>query len=220
MATATDPRPTNQAKDAAGKVASQATDRASSVAQTAKSEARTVTADAKDQAADVLHKSRSELRDRAGDQTAALSSTLGDLAGQLGSMADGTDDPDAPMARLAKSAAHQLQDRAERLDDGGFDGMVSDLKRFARNRPGAFLLGSVAAGFAIGRLAKHADLQQAGEHAKNAASPSEDVEGQGAVGAGPAGASSSAPADDENRAVPGGAVGGGAPTTPVAGGRP
>ena len=41
-----------------------------------------------------------------------------------------------------------------------------DAKRFARNRPGAFMLGSIAAGFAVGRLAKHANVQQVVDSAK------------------------------------------------------
>jgi vacuolar-type H+-ATPase subunit H len=163
--------------DAAGEVKGHAKDRADDVAQNAKTEARGVASDAKDQAADVLHKSREELRERASDQTKTLSSTLGDLAGQLDTMADGSDDPKAQVAQLAKSAAGQLQKSADRLDDGGFDGLVDDMKRFARNRPGAFLLGAVATGFAVGRLAKHADLQQAGEQAKQAASPADAAGG-------------------------------------------
>lgn len=173
-------RETNdQTKGAAGEVAGHAKGRADDVAQNAKAEARGVASDAKDQAADVLDKSRVELRERAGEQAKALSSTLGDLAGQLDTMADGSDDPEAQVARLAKSAAGQLQKSADRLDDGGLDGLMDDMKRFARNRPGAFLLGAVATGFAVGRLAKHADLQQAGEQAKQAASPEDESQGSG-----------------------------------------
>lgn len=170
MQAETDPK-SEQAKAAASDVADHASEQASQVAGTAKSEARTVVADAKDQAADVLGKSRAELSERASEQTKALSSTLGDLAGQLDTMADGSDDPDAQIARLAKSAAGSMQRSAERLDEGGFDGLLDDVKRFARNRPGAFMLGAVATGFAVGRLAKHADLKQAGEKAKDAATP-------------------------------------------------
>ena len=42
----------------------------------------------------------------------------------------------------------------------------TSLKRFARNRPGTFLLGGVGAGFAVGRLLRHADLKEIGHAAK------------------------------------------------------
>lgn len=199
MSTQTEPDTgTDKAKAAASEVAGQAGDQAGAVADTAKSEAKTVVADAKEQAADVLHKSRTELRDRAGEQTKALSSTLGDFATQLTAMADGGGDPQSQVARLAKSAADQMHQGAQRLDEGGLDGLAADLKDFARNRPGAFLLGSVAAGFAIGRLAKHADLQQSAQKAKDAATPDDgpgssptnagggDQGGQQAMGSGSA----------------------------------
>lgn len=175
MSTQTEPDPgTDQAKAAASDVADHASDKASEVAGSAKSEAKSVVADAKDQAATVLHQSRGELRDRASEQAKALSSTLGDFASQLGDMAGGSSDPDAPMARLASSVSDSMHQGAQRLDEGGVDGLLDDVKRFARNRPGAFLLASVAAGFAVGRLAKHADLQQSAQHAKDAATPDDD----------------------------------------------
>ena len=162
---------TGQAKQAASEVKGHATDKAGDVARTAKAEARSVVDDARDQAAGVVSTTRTELKARASEQTKTLSTTLDDIGQQLGGMADNSDDPEAQVAKLARSAADTLGSQARRLDDGGLDGMVDDVKRFARNRPGAFLLGTVAAGFAIGRLAKHADLQQSKEKAQEQLDP-------------------------------------------------
>lgn len=162
---------TDQARKAAAEVKGHAADRASDVAGTAKAEARSVVDDARDQAAGVVSTTRTELKARASEQTATLSTTLDDIGRQLGGMAANSDDPEAQVAKLARSAADTLGSQARRLDDGGLDGMVDDVKRFARNRPGAFLLGTVVAGFAIGRLAKHADLQQSAEAAKQQIDP-------------------------------------------------
>lgn len=167
---------TQQGKQAASNVKDDAQGKASDVAAGAKREARTVAADAKEQASEVVGTARDELRGQAAEQTKTLSSTLDDFGRQLSSMADSSEVPQAQVAQLARSAADQLSSQAERLDSGGFDGLIDDTKRFARNRPGAFLLGSVVAGFAIGRLAKHADLKQAGQHAK------ETVDNSGASG--------------------------------------
>lgn len=164
--TDTSPSTTEQGKQAATDVAQHAHDKATEVAGTAKGEARSVANDARNQAAEVLGTARSELRTQAAGQAKTLSATLGDLGRQLGDMADGSSEPDAQVAQLARSAADSLSQRAERIDEGGIDGVIDDVKRLARNRPGAFLLGSIAAGFAIGRLAKHADLNQAKEQAK------------------------------------------------------
>lgn len=165
--TDTNQNTTEQGKQAASEVAQHAQGKAGEVAGTAKSEARSVASDAKNQAAQVLDTARSELRTQAADQAKTLSTTLNDIGRQLGDMADSSDEPDAQVAQLARSAADMLSQRAERMNEGGIEGVVDDMKRFARNRPGSFLLGSIAAGFAIGRLAKHADLDQVKEQAKS-----------------------------------------------------
>jgi len=157
----------DDAKQAAGDVASHGKEKAAGVASSAHSEARSVAADAKDRAADVVGTAREELRSQAASQAETLSATLSDVGRQLGDMADSSSDPEAQVAQLARSAADTLSRRAERIDDSGLDGVIDDAKRFARNRPGAFLLGSIAAGFAIGRLVKHADTDQARDHAKD-----------------------------------------------------
>lgn len=162
---------TGNAQQAAGDLAHDGKARAGEVAGTAKDEARSVARDARDQASDVLGTARSELRTQAAEQAKTLSATLSDVSRQLGGMANGSDEPDAQVAQLARSAADSLSQRARRIDENGIDGVIDDVRRFARNRPGAFLLGSIAAGFAIGRLAKHADLQQAGEHIKDELDP-------------------------------------------------
>ena len=45
-------------------------------------------------------------------------------------------------------------------------GAITDLKRFARQRPGAFLAGALATGFVTGRLLKAADTHSLMEAAK------------------------------------------------------
>ena len=155
------------AKRAATQVAEEATTNAREVARTAKSEARSVARDARDHAADVLQTARSELRDQASEQAQNLAATLEDFGQQLAEMADASSEPESPMSQLVRSASDTMSQRARRIDQHGIDSVVDDLKRFARNRPAAFLLSSVAVGFAIGRLAKHADLREIADHAKD-----------------------------------------------------
>ena len=176
---------TEMAKGAASDVAREATQAAVGVKETAKTEVRSVVSDATEKAGEMMRTTHDELRSQVTAKTKDLSSTLDDIARQLSSMAESADDPQSPVAQLAHTAADQIRRQGQRLDEGGLEEIVSDVKRFARNRPGAFLLGTVAAGFAVGRLAKHADLKQTVEQATNELSGGEPGE-PGSVGGGSA----------------------------------
>ena len=172
----TDSNTLDTTKDAASDLAHQTSSHVRDVVGTTGAEARSVMHDARDQASEVMNTARSELRSQAVTQAESLSKTLGDFGAQLMDMARGNADAGSQVSQLAQSAGQTLADRARRLDEQGIDGVVSDVKRFARNRPGAFVFGSVALGFAIGRLAKHADLGEVAQHAK--AELSNDTEPQ------------------------------------------
>ena len=164
--TTSSPGPADAARGAASEVAGEATSAAADVKDTVKDEVGSVISDATERAGSVLRSSQEELRTQAEHKAQDLSSTLDNAARQLGSMADAAEDPDSPVAQLSRSAAQQLRKQSQRLEQGGLDGLVEDARRFARNRPGAFMLSTVAAGFAVGRLAKHANLKQAADTAK------------------------------------------------------
>lgn len=152
---------------ASSKVAEDASSKVGDVAATAKAEVGSVARHARDQAANVLGSTRAQLRTQADEQARSLSQSLEDLARQLSAMAKQNDEPDSQLSQLVGSAGDTLSDRARRLDQDGLDGLVDDVRRLSRNRPVAFLVGSVAVGFGLGRLAKHADLQQIADTARN-----------------------------------------------------
>jgi len=162
------------AKGAASDVASEATSAAADVKETAKTEVRSVVSEATDRAGQVMQTTRSELRSQVADKTSSFASSLDGIAQQLQSMAEKADDPSSPVAQFAQSAAQQIRQQGQRLDEGGIEGLLDDARRLARNRPGVFALGSVVAGFAFGRLAKHADLKQAVTSAKEELTGSSD----------------------------------------------
>ena len=129
-------------------------------------EARNVAQDARDHARQMAFESRESLRSEASNQAARLASTLREISGQLRSMAD-----TQPGGGVAVDMGRQLADTATRaadkLETGGVDATLADLKRFARRRPGLFLMGAMGAGFAAGRLLKAADthsLMEAAQH--------------------------------------------------------
>ena len=67
---------------------------------------------------------------------------------------------------LVGNLADQVDKGAQRLSDGDLDQVMEDVKRFARNRPGAFLFGAAGAGFLVGRLLRSADLKEVGQAVK------------------------------------------------------
>jgi hypothetical protein len=58
---------------------------------------------------------------------------------------------------MGRQLADTATRAADKLETGGVDATLADLKRFARRRPGLFLMGAMGAGFAVGRLLKAAD---------------------------------------------------------------
>ena len=67
-------------------------------------------------------------------------------------LADGDAEQAGDLQRYARDLGDRLGDVAGRMNARGFDGLVDDLQRFARRRPGVFLAVTAGAGFAAGRL--------------------------------------------------------------------
>ena len=60
-------------------------------------------------------------------------------------------------------AADRFYGLADEIDARGIEGVASDLQRFARRRPGVFLLGAAVAGFGVGRAVRSAQGDEAWE---------------------------------------------------------
>ncbi|MGQ0615883.1 MAG: hypothetical protein ACT4PW_02660 [Acidimicrobiia bacterium] len=131
---------------------------ARSVVATSKAEAGAVATGAKQHARDLVVETRSQLKEQAENQTVSVANQIGLLGDQLQAMAEGRQ-AEGPMVDLARQAAEAAQRVARRVEQGGVDELMSDVKQLARTRPALFLLGAAGAGFAMGRLAKNADTQ-------------------------------------------------------------
>ena len=129
-------------------------------------EARGVAQDAKYHARQVAHESRESLRSEALNQAARVASTLRDIGGQLQSMAESQTDGGTAvdMSRQLAGAATRV---ADKLETGGLDSALGDVKGFARRRPGVFLVAAMGAGFVAGRLLKAVDTHSLMEAAKD-----------------------------------------------------
>jgi hypothetical protein len=131
----------------------EATEQARRVKDTAVEQATGMAQDAKAKAFDVVGEARQQLSGEADTQAKRVAGALSDVSRQVRSMKESADP--GPVRELTGRAAGALDGVAERLDAGGVQGVVDDLSRFARRRPGAFLLGAALAGFAAARVLRN-----------------------------------------------------------------
>lgn len=140
------------AQQKASDVAGSAVDATKQVAGTAQEQASRVTHEAGRQLSDVLHQGRSEAMAQAQQQQSRAAGGLRSLGAQLASMADGADQG------MARDATRQLADRAHQvagwLEDRDPQGLLDDVRAYARRSPGMFLALSLGAGVLAGRLAR------------------------------------------------------------------
>ncbi len=166
-------------KDKATDVATTAKEEARGVAGDARSEASAVVSEAGAQAQHLVDEARTTLRQQASDGANRAAGAVDELATRFRALADGDAEQAGDLQRYARDLGDRLGDVAGRMNARGFDGLVDDLQRFARRRPGVFLAVTAGAGFAAGRLFRGAKA--------DAESPSTSSNGDASGPAGTAG---------------------------------
>jgi hypothetical protein len=84
------------------------------------------------------------------------------LSGDFQALLEGRRDEAGSLPDYAEQLARQLQRGADRIDELGLKGVLDEVQRFARRRPGAFLAGAAVAGFVVSRFGRSAvEAQQA-----------------------------------------------------------
>ncbi len=160
------------AKQEGEQVAEDAREQAEEVVDTARQSVAEVTEEAKHQAIDLAEDARRQLHDQARQQTDHLGAAIQDLGHKLHALADGRTEEAGQVGDYTDRVADQVDRIGGRVQELGFDGTVDELQRFARRRPGVFLLGAAAAGFAVSRLGRGAkDAQQQRGDDDRASSP-------------------------------------------------
>jgi len=155
------------AKEQTGQVADTAKAQAGQVAGTAKEQALDVAQDAAGQARNLLDELRQNVRDQVGTQRDRVAETLDQYSSELRQMADRSE-RDGPATEAVRQVAGRLQDLKDYLAGDG--DVAEDVRRFARRRPGTFLLACAAAGVLAGRATRGAvaarkqDQGAAGRH--------------------------------------------------------
>lgn len=150
---------TNQggAQEKAQQVAGTAADQGKHVASTARDEAQNVAGEARTQVRNLMSDATSQLDEQSRAQKERLAGTVRTFSDDLEQMASG-------QSGLASDVARQVADRARslssQLEDREPRELLDGVRSFARQRPGAFLLGALAAGVVAGRLTRAAQAVQ------------------------------------------------------------
>lgn len=140
----------------------------------ARSKGEQVGQQAKKQVGRVLDDARDKARHQANDQAHRAAGALREMANQLSSMADSSDE-EGVMVDMANDGADRIRSVANHIDANGFDGIMNDIQGFARRRPGAFIAAGMGAGMLIGRFFRASDT----ESMKDAMTPGSDHEQSG-----------------------------------------
>ena len=141
------------AKEEAANVAGETKVAAKNVAGTAKTEAKNVAYEAKNSAKDLLHQAKSDLTSQAGTQQTKAAEGIRSISSQLRSMADAPDQQGVA-SDLIRQAADRSESVASWLDNRDPGSLLDEVKSFARQRPGTFLLLAAGAGMLAGRLGR------------------------------------------------------------------
>jgi len=130
-----------------------ATEQAKDVAGTAKDEASSVISDAKWQAKDLYAQTQRELKDQAHSQQQRIAAGLRSVGQDLNSMA-----ADSQQQGLASDLVRQVSGRvssaASWLGDRDPGTLLTEVKRYARRKPGTFIVAAAVAGIVVGRLTR------------------------------------------------------------------
>ena len=144
---------TEVAKEQASQVGGTAAQAGQQVAEVAKEQAANVAGQTKTEAKHLLSQTRDELSSQAGSQQQRVAGGLRSVGSELQSMA-GSSDSDGPAAQFARQAADRINTAAGWLEDREPGQVLTEVQRFARQRPGAFLALAAVAGLAVGRLTR------------------------------------------------------------------
>ncbi len=151
------------ARETAGTAVASAGQGAREVVDETGAHARELASEAAQHAREVSAQVGEQVREQLRDRTAQGAGQLRAVVDQLGALRDGRPEEAGPLLQYVDDARRRIAQYASRLEQGGPDAVTADLRRFARRRPGMFLLGAGLAGFVAGRVARSGALSASGD---------------------------------------------------------
>ena len=109
-----------------------------------------------------------------GEQTSAQKSRLAETVRTFGDDLQAMQqqgDSSGLAASVLQQVSEQARTLASRLEDKEPTELLDDVRRFARQRPGTFLLGALAAGVVAGRLARGTKAARDGDTGRTGSGP-------------------------------------------------
>lgn len=158
-------------------VAGTTKDAATEVAHATVEQVKELAGSASDEVIDLTRQLRAEVRDKAQAETELVAERLRSLAGQFQALVEGRTAEAGELPKYARQLSTRLQRFASELAESGPQGAMESAEGLARRRPGRFLAGAAAAGFAAGRLFRTAQ--------STATTPSDSPSGAGSGSATP-----------------------------------
>jgi uncharacterized protein YjbJ (UPF0337 family) len=141
------------AKEQASQVGHDAADSAKNVAGTAKEEASKVAGETKKQAQALYEEARTQLHEQAGVQQGRVAEGLRSIGAELNRMAQASDQPGVA-TDLVSQVASRTSGIASWLDERDPGSLLTEVKNYARRKPGTFIAVSAVAGLVAGRLVR------------------------------------------------------------------
>ncbi|MDQ4134110.1 MAG: hypothetical protein M3179_13115 [Actinomycetota bacterium] len=145
-------------------------DDAKSLVAKTKEQASAVAEDATDQARDMLDQTKTRVQEQTASQTQRLADRLAEFGDEAMALSEGRAEDAERARRIASQAAEKLFEAADKvsvvaddIEERGLEGLLDDVQRFARRRPGLFLFGAAVAGFGVGRLVRARDPEPGDE---------------------------------------------------------
>lgn len=146
---------TDTAKEQASGVAHEGVEGGKHVASVATGQAKQVASEAGQQAQALMAEAKSELMDHASSQQKRVAEQLHGLSQELSLMASKSEQ-DGLATSLAQQASQQISTVANWVSDREPGSLVTELKDFARNKPGMFLAVAGGVGLLAGRMTRGA----------------------------------------------------------------
>jgi hypothetical protein len=144
------------------------------VMETAAAQAKHVAGETTRQARNLIEEGKGQVADQARQSQHKAAGGLHTLADQLEEMSRKSDsDGFAPGVVL--QAAERTRDVASWLEQHEPGDLLTEVRTFARRRPGVFLAGAALAGVLAGRLTRGVVAAQSGDEDTDAATPSRDT---------------------------------------------
>jgi uncharacterized protein YjbJ (UPF0337 family) len=152
--TSESPSTTDTAKNEAKNVKDAAAGATSQVAGTAKEQAGQVASDVRQQTRQLADETRTQLTSQVSGQQHKAVGQIRSVGDELRSLASGEGGQSGIVSQLAHEGADLTQKVADFIEQREPAELVDEVRRYARRKPGTFLIGAALAGVVVGRLTR------------------------------------------------------------------